>query len=558
MSIRRKAIIFIIGAFIGINSLLIVAEILIFASFRDQVLFTQADEMYQAMVDNSLLFGNNLDRLFAQLDQEAGSRFLDSIVREQPETFLITGYDGQPLAGQPAPAWYRALDRPAYLAQLSRNILDHQTRYVHVPPLSPGMTGHDWPDAVIVRVLEGMKLVLHQHIPMDSTRVRIAWLHQKYEATIANLTTLALTLNLAGILVLSLLTMYYLNTAIIAPLRRIQSLFNSFSPASSRVRWTGTGQDEIGVLGTTFNQMADDLQSWQDRLDVMVTNRNSELEEVRRQTAFGSMMAAGIAHDLKSPLSSVNTAVTWLANSSRELRRSLEDQTMTRKDLTDFLDAMDEGVRIMDSALQKAIDLSRSFKEVVADQLGGNIRSFHLASYLDDILLSIRPRLKKTGVQAELACPGDIQLVSDPGALSQVLINLMENSLVHAFNAPVFQAALYSSHTAKRIRLDITSQEAMVRIAYRDNGTGLDSAVRDNLFQGMYTTRRTEGGTGYGMVMIRELVTNRLKGSIVLSDEPASGWCPGATCPGVCFVITVPRVHPDPGAGPARSFPATP
>ncbi len=326
-----------------------------------------------------------------------------------------------------------------------------------------------------------------------------------------------------------LMVRLYLN-----PIKSLKWIVEGMSASRSSRRWKKKGNDEFDELGTAFNSMADSLLNYQKQLEALISLRLSELEEARRQAAFGSMMAAGIAHDIKGPLGSVNTALTFIEDQLKSVDTAYRDDSLKSSDLKSFLEKTAEGLGIALSSLKKAIDLARSFKDVVADQVKGEVRSIVLQPYIDDVVMSYRPRLRKSGVTVECDIPGDLTMTCDPGALSQILINLMENSLVHGFPEE-FTPDIPASEGPWKPVIFIAAEAVgdNIEIEYRDNGIGMSVEAREKLFEKMYTTRKAQGGTGYGMMMIHDIVHNRLGGEIRFIHTDESGQT------GVNFIITL-------------------
>ena len=173
-----------------------------------------------------------------------------------------------------------------------------------------------------------------------------------------------------------------------------------------------------------------------------------------------------------------------------------------------------EGSKLVLTNLGRAIDLVYSFKQVAADQASGERRRFDLKAWLDELLTSLSPLLRKSGAEVEVSCPADITLDSYPGSLGQVLTNLVMNALVHAF--PEGQAG----HLA--ISASLTPQ-GMVRIVFGDDGRGIAPENLPKIFDPFFTTGRDRGGTGLGLHIVYNLVTARLHGSIEVESRPGRG-----------------------------------
>jgi signal transduction histidine kinase len=136
-----------------------------------------------------------------------------------------------------------------------------------------------------------------------------------------------------------------------------------------------------------------------------------------------------------------------------------------------------------------------------------------LKQYLDDVLLSLGPRLKKTPHTIMVSCPENLELESYPGAFSQILTNFIINSLLHAFIPDV----------PGKIELHIYEEHGTLRIRYSDNGKGMNPQERSHIFEPFYTTKRGQGGSGLGLHIVYNLVTQRLHGSITCESKPGEG-----------------------------------
>ena len=165
------------------------------------------------------------------------------------------------------------------------------------------------------------------------------------------------------------------------------------------------------------------------------------------------------------------------------------------------------------SNLKRAAELIRSFKQVAVDRSTEDRRVFHLRAYLDEILMSLRPHLKKTEHTVSVICDPKLIMDSYPGALSQIITNLVMNSLVHAFEPG----------EAGRITISAAQDRDQVQINYADNGKGIPNENLDKIFEPFYTTRRGRGGTGLGLHILYNLVTQKLGGTVRCESTPGQG-----------------------------------
>lgn len=306
------------------------------------------------------------------------------------------------------------------------------------------------------------------------------------------------------------------------------------------VRMVGTNRDI-----SRLKQVEDDLRSLNDELELRVQRRTEALEnanlelkstldqltrtqrqlvESEKLAALGSLVA-GVAHEINTPLGVGVTAASHLQQETVHLARLIEESRMTRADLDRFLEQAQMSSDLVLRNLDRASQLVRSFKQVAVDQSSEQRRAFRLAEYLAEILLSLHPRIKKQRTQVDIDCPEDLVMDTYPGALYQIIVNLVINSLVHAFD----------EQQGGRVKISAARDGEDVVIDFRDDGKGMSEAVQKRVFEPFFTTRRGSGGSGLGLHIVYNLATQVLGGRVS---------CDSATGKGTHFRIVVPRLAP--------------
>ncbi|MBV1933868.1 MAG: hypothetical protein KUG59_04210, partial [Parvibaculaceae bacterium] len=227
------------------------------------------------------------------------------------------------------------------------------------------------------------------------------------------------------------------------------------------------------------------------------------LIEAEKMASLGGLVA-GISHEINTPIGVSVTAISHLEKVQKELEQEFLAGTLEKETFQKKLTTSQEAIRIVLSNLGRASSLITSFKRVSVDQSCTEEAKFDLKTLFDDALLSLSPNLRKTKHQVNLSASGPIQLEADPGALHQILNNLVMNSLLHAFPK--------TDDGVINIAIDGTGDDVV--ITFQDNGIGMSPNTSARIFEPFFTTKRGQGGSGLGMHIIYNLVTQTLNGKI--------------------------------------------
>lgn len=251
-----------------------------------------------------------------------------------------------------------------------------------------------------------------------------------------------------------------------------------------------------------------ELQHALDRL----TLTQRQLLESEKLASLGGLVA-GIAHEINTPLGVGITAASHLAEEATRLSRLLQQDRLGRRDLDHFRQTACESAEMILRNLRRADNLVKSFKQVAVDQSTEDRRVVELCACITEILTTLGPTLKKTPHRVELLCAQPVVCETAPGALYQIVSNLVMNSLIHGF----------ADGRPGRIGVGVARDGDDIVIDYRDDGVGMDEATRARVFDPFFTTRRGQGGSGLGMHIVYNLVTQSLGGSIRLDSAVGQG-----------------------------------
>jgi PAS domain S-box-containing protein len=249
-----------------------------------------------------------------------------------------------------------------------------------------------------------------------------------------------------------------------------------------------------------------------------------ELVRNEKLAALGSLVA-GIAHELNTPIGNSLMVASTLADQTRTLARDYRGDTLKRSSLEGFIDNAGTAGEILMRNLQRAADLVTGFKQVAVDQTTSQRRKFSVAEVVSEIILTLWPTLKKTSIVVRQEIPSDLRMDSYPGPLGQVITNLVNNALLHAFEG----------RTAGIVTIAATAEHGWVELTVRDDGAGIPASDLNRIFDPFFTTKLGAGGSGLGLHITHNIVTGVLGGRIRVQSEIGRG---------AAFVLSLPLLAP--------------
>ena len=287
-----------------------------------------------------------------------------------------------------------------------------------------------------------------------------------------------------------------------------------------------TAQHSLSALNATLEERVADRTAELLKTNLQLREEQERLIESEKMASLGRMVA-GFAHEVNTPIGVAVGAASQTRELIAEIGQLLSQEEVTEEALRQRLDLLDADADLTLNNLRRAADLVQSFKRTAVDQSSAMARDYDLAEVIEDVQKSLQNAFKRTAIRIEVSCPANIHLYGQAGALVQVLTNLLQNSRMHAF-ADGSQSGLI------RIRAGVGAAEVM--IDYSDDGAGMSAETLEHAFEPFYTTRRGSGGSGLGLYITYNLVTQGLCGSIV---------CNSAAGKGTRFEIRYPRRSPE-------------
>jgi signal transduction histidine kinase len=264
------------------------------------------------------------------------------------------------------------------------------------------------------------------------------------------------------------------------------------------------------VLAVRSDELAQRNLELNDAMEVLHRTQ-SALVQAEKLSSLG-ILVAGVAHELNTPIGAASVAASALKSDAEKAVGVLE--TIQDRDVQRFIKRSGPGLRIVQTNLERLAQFTRAFKKLASDRASTERRGFDLAELLKEVVLVLGPRLKGTPHEVIQDVPPRFMLDSYPGPISQILQNLIENALIHAF-APGVNG---------QVKVAAWRQEGgLVCIEVTDNGCGMDEQQKALIFDPFYTTKRGRGGTGLGLHITHQLTVNVLGGRIEVHSVPGEG-----------------------------------
>jgi len=275
-----------------------------------------------------------------------------------------------------------------------------------------------------------------------------------------------------------------------------------------------------------LRQTLREVQDLNHNLEARVARRTAELQQAlehlhqsrqdlakSQASATLSTLIAGVSHELGTPLGNSKMVASTLAEQTLAMVRDVRTGQLKRSGLDHFLDEVSGGVALLQRNLQRAVDLLGDFRQVAADQASEQRRVFDLAEVVAEIVHTLSPSLKLHPHRVVVDIPAGIVMDSLPGPLGQIVINLVNNAYLHAFEG----------RSDGVLTIDAKQEGDQVLLRFADNGVGMSAELLEKLFVPFFSTKIGKGGTGLGMAIVQNLVAKTLGGRITVASAPGQG-----------------------------------
>lgn len=237
-----------------------------------------------------------------------------------------------------------------------------------------------------------------------------------------------------------------------------------------------------------------------------------QLVETEKMASLGDMVA-GIAHEVNTPIGIGVTASTLMNDHLDEIKQAFDNKSLKSSQLKKFLIQGEENLGIIYRNLDRAAKLITSFKKVAVDQSTIEAQVFNVNNLIEEVSITFKGKLNKLNIALVIDCPKNLKIENKLGPLNQILLNLITNSIIHGFenkpNGVITITVFYLSE--------------QLHISYHDNGNGIAESIKPKVFDPFTTTKRGSGGSGLGLHLVYNMVTQALNGQIDFESDAKTG-----------------------------------
>jgi two-component system NtrC family sensor kinase len=291
--------------------------------------------------------------------------------------------------------------------------------------------------------------------------------------------------------------------------------------------------DEIGFLARSFNEMIESLNTSQQHLEAKVAEKADELRSAQFQVVQAEklssvgLVAAGIAHELNSPLMAITTF-------GHLVQKRLPTGSQEAEDVRMILHEADRCAAIVRTLL----DFSR---DQPADQ---EMELCEARAVVDRAMKILQVAMRASGVEAEIVHASDAPLVeANSVQLTQVLVNLLLNAVqaMPGGGRITIRADRVLRSQYAHVKLPPPQRDALLRIRIADTGPGIPRENLSRVFDPFFTTKPVGQGSGLGL-SVSHAIVQRHRGAIFVDSDGRSG---------TEFTVLLPAAEPAPGVVPS-------
>lgn len=266
-----------------------------------------------------------------------------------------------------------------------------------------------------------------------------------------------------------------------------------------------------------------DLSEMNSNLERRISERTHELEQSRNYLLAAERLAslgqltAGLAHEVNTPLAAAMTSFKQADTLAQEYRDSIGLSQVSEADHREIADELGQKLQLGINSLDRLGEIVRKMRSQTRQQSEGRVR-VNLAGVVRDTLDLLQHPAMKAKVKLSLEAPAEVFLVCEPGRLSQIITNLVTNA-IHACE----EAHQRQQGIGRQVLVRLAEHSHEICIEVQDDGLGIPEAMRERIFEPLFTTKEAGRGTGLGLPIVRDIVTSNFAGTLEFSSQVGQG-----------------------------------
>jgi signal transduction histidine kinase len=222
-----------------------------------------------------------------------------------------------------------------------------------------------------------------------------------------------------------------------------------------------------------------------------------------------AQLVAGVAHEINTPLGIINVAATVLAE-------DLSALVCDAGPITGPLEDAIEAAQLISNNLDRASRMVERFKSLSTSQAIARVEEVDLTAVVADVLALYAPKARAAHLTIEVRDDRKVPeapWIGNPGSLAEALLNLLQNVERYA----------YPGQAGGRVEIVLAGDDGQLDVTVRDFGRGISAENLEKVWEPFYTTGRALGGTGLGLAVVNNLVTDGMHGTAEIESEPGEG-----------------------------------
>lgn len=239
--------------------------------------------------------------------------------------------------------------------------------------------------------------------------------------------------------------------------------------------------------------------------ELLITQQH--LIESQKIASLGYLVT-GMAHELNTPLSIGITSSSLINDKIESIDKFCKDNNISENEIIETIREVLESNSLLMNSLKKLDNLIKDFKQLSIEQIQSDKKDFKILKVIENCVRVNLHVMDRNDVVYEVKGNKDSLHEGFPEAIERVIGDLTKNSVIHGF----------TTKDNNKISINVNDDDDKVEIDYYDNGKGIPQELETKIFDPFFTTNKSRG-TGLGLSVVYNIVTQKLRGNISYIDD---------------------------------------